>query len=1254
MQSRLVRNSESQLDIQSDTSLRQQAIRLGFPETRLPIALTPRNRGHVQDFISLAEVNARASFRFVEVSTRRTRGFSSGQYTFRIEERKGEEYQPLVRESVDVFISLQQRLENLVERMKAYVIHLRFLRDSDRMQFIFMDGMRRFATEMLRVSDLTPQGIIDRLVGALSSDEEFNFENMRIQISYVKRIGGLGGSYTCEGDDFARRKTCIYYVDNEAHGCFYVSLAIALWKEECDFLKESANLCKGKSHQVHQRRQRAARVVYEKLKEELKDEVLLDFEDDVTLEQINTFGDVLGHEILVVDYETLKVLNKPNEGLSDNRWVAVLYVRDEDEDRGPGHYHAINKEKMGALWSRRKFCIKCCKGFSEKSHKCYKLCTACRNPLCKGGGKNIETFKIPCLTCNLSYYDEDCLAYHICGTYMKCLKCKRIYTLTDSRDKHFCNRRKCYNCKKYVKMSEQHKCYHQKLKEPAFREKKYIYYDYETCQDEEGYHKPTLIVAEYNFKDEQKIFYTTEEFLKWVLRPMHKNFTLVAHNGAKYDAHFIKKCCIENHIPTEDLINANAILFMKTSRYKIRVIDSYRFLPFALRMFSKTFRISTEKGHFPYRFYTEKNRGYKGKIPDKEYFEFHKLKTEKEKESALQWYNQYENKEYDIEEECLKYCKEDVHLLKQGCEMFRWSWIETTNMDPFQSITIASASMTVFRTKYLKENTIALLDTSCDSQFQKFLKEFELYKYDMYCEIDRQSKLMRCIDVGCEECFKPTTVNIANGEMMRNLKKKYSTQNIMKECEWARLRTLDEDVKQSLLQFGTLKIQKLDPREALYGGRTEVFRRHWKSDGTTKAYYDDFVSLYPSIQSGRVNEIVHNKHGKVDLYYPIGHPKVMKMSVNEFLSGKYFGFVKCHVKPPETLYFPVLPASVGGKLVFDLKERTGTWTTIEMYKAISRGYKITEILEVWHFEKKSKNLFREYVKGFMKLKYKATGWEKLDCYSPEDKKRFITDVKKHLDLDIKEEEMTTDVSPGLYQVSKLALNSLWGKFCQREYYQNSKDVFTAGELDELVFDETNIIEDVIFWDQRARTVKYRKRFGFQRPNRSTNVAIAAYTTSMARLRLLEALEAIEGRGNKVLYCDTDSVIWVSNGTQHPIKRSIMLGDLSSELDSGDWIEEFVGTAPKCYAYRTHKNEQCVKVKGITLHGGNTKIFNLETLKDLVYDKSKKLIDHPLQFKIDRHEIRTIPEYKKEVSGTFTKRKVCEDKIETKPWKKQRK
>ena len=60
--------------------------------------------------------------------------------------------------------------------------------------------------------------------------------------------------------------------------------------------------------------------------------------------------------------------------------------------------------------------------------------------------------------------------------------------------------------------------------------------------------------------------------------------------------------------------------------------------------------------------------------------------------------------------------------------------------------------------------------------------------------------------------------------------------------------------------------------------------------------------------------------------------------LNKVRKKEYFGFIECDIIPPKNLYHPVLPVK-SGKLVFDLNEKRGVWTSIEINLAIDKGYK---------------------------------------------------------------------------------------------------------------------------------------------------------------------------------------------------------------------------------------------------------------------------------------------------------------------------
>jgi hypothetical protein len=109
-------------------------------------------------------------------------------------------------------------------------------------------------------------------------------------------------------------------------------------------------------------------------------------------------------------------------------------------------------------------------------------------------------------------------------------------------------------------------------------------------------------------------------------------------------------------------------------------------------------------------------------------------------------------------------------------------------------------------------------------------------------------------------------------------------------------------------------------------------------------------------------------------------------------------------------------------------------------------------------------------------------------------------------------------------------------------------------------------------------------------HQKSNVYIAAYVTAYARLKLYEALEILQ---EKVLYFDTDSVVYCSPTGDHlvPISTS---GDLGTWTDEspGDFFTEFVSSGPKTYAMKSNsgKHDIC-KSKGFVLSVKNREIFN---------------------------------------------------------------
>ena len=130
--------------------------------------------------------------------------------------------------------------------------------------------------------------------------------------------------------------------------------------------------------------------------------------------------------------------------------------------------------------------------------------------------------------------------------------------------------------------------------------------------------------------------------------------------------------------------------------------------------------------------------------------------------------------------------------------------------------------------------------------------------------------------------------------------------------------------------------------------------------------------------------------------YPLGHYEILDNKycydnqyevLKNVRNKEYFGFIECDVNPPKNLYHPVLPVKTT-KLVFDLNDKRGVWCSNELYNAIDKGYKISKVYEVRYYEDTTKELFKDYVAKFLKIKQESSGypdWVK----SEEDKDKYI-------------------------------------------------------------------------------------------------------------------------------------------------------------------------------------------------------------------------------------------------------------------------
>ena len=195
--------------------------------------------------------------------------------------------------------------------------------------------------------------------------------------------------------------------------------------------------------------------------------------------------------------------------------------------------------------------------------------------------------------------------------------------------------------------------------------------------------------------------------------PEHEGCIVVAHNFQGYDGYFITKYLMENAIKYEIIYRGAKSLSLTIPMFNIKLIDSLNFIPMSLAKFPKTFgQDELCKGYFPHLFNKEENQNYVGPIPCQNDYGVNFKKPE-ERKAFIAWHQEQVENNYlfDFRKEIIKYCRSDVDILRKCCLLFREMFRKETDIDPFDnSLTIASYCHQVYRTNFLKKDTIAVFN----------------------------------------------------------------------------------------------------------------------------------------------------------------------------------------------------------------------------------------------------------------------------------------------------------------------------------------------------------------------------------------------------------------------------------------------------------------------------------------------------------------------------------------------------------------
>jgi len=695
---------------------------------------------------------------------------------------------------------------------------------------------------------------------------------------------------------------------------------------------------------------------------------------------------------------------------------------------------------------------------------------------------------------------------------------------------------------------------------------------------------------------------------------------------------------------------------------QMRLIDSLNFLQMGLSQFPKTLGLQNigPKGYFPHFFTCPENLNVvqTGIPPPEDYGAQDMMPSEYEK--FMKWHAEHQNDFFDFQRELREYCKQDVNILMEGCLAFRDLVMSITKeiqvpyekpsdedpfdtldkdgcCDPFQYTTAPSFASAVFKAKFLKKNTIAQirpagydnhLFSSVAIEYLEYLRETKypqlkhalnnisgeikigVYRVDGF-DLKSQTifEFYGCYWHGCPTCIENRSIlHPVRGLTMEKLledtlerEKYFESLGFpvvrMWECEWEKMKRSTPEILDILKDIPTRKI--LDPRDAFYGGRVDVGRLLYdqKIDGGLGAGYVDFNSLYPSINMFEE--------------YPIGHPEIITSNFKSL--NEYFGVVSCRILPPQNLRAAILPQKINGKLLFalcktcakssqttlcqhsvDERAFSGTWVTEEVKFALKKGYQLLDIFCVHHFKKRSRDLFSDYIRLFYKIKVAASG---NPFSSEEELEQFIFELKEKEGISINASEIENN--PGKRSIGKLACNSLWGRMGMNENRSQCTAVFDLSDLNRHLRNPLIDVHSVRHINENCVCINHKhSSIDCVDVSNNTNIYIAIFTTTYARLRLAELIEFIGWE--RILYMDTDSLMYLlSENDDENVTVSPFLGELSSELDEDDVIVEFSTGGPKVYGFETKKGKCQTKVKGFKLDQRTSAVFSNSNLKKIV-------------------------------------------------------
>ena len=411
------------------------------------------------------------------------------------------------------------------------------------------------------------------------------------------------------------------------------------------------------------------------------------------------------------------------------------------------------------------------------------------------------------------------------------------------------------------------------------------------------------------FTKERKTFFGPDalaNFMLFLMSYNRGNNICIAHNASGYDTRllFDSFTAINQDVKIMPIMRGNKFMQLTINKNLI-FRDSLLHLPQSLASLAKDFCTETviEKGYFPHLFNKTENYNYSGPIPPLKYFDLTFLRTEQDRQKAIDYHASWpSDKPWVFREELEKYCINDVEILAEIMIKYHNTAVGLFEMTPWVNSTAPSFVHEVFLVE--REKMLELPD---------FKEDMEIYKSRV------------------QECAESET--------------------------WAALYPIEYWFCRQALRGGRTDVRKIyhsiSPEQ--YARGEKICYQDICSEYPFQQVVHDFPVGFPTIHVYDPRHIPCFKHqnnfNEICDCPKSGSFKVEKVIIHQAQPTlaeqlNFFGFVCVSAIPPKDLYHPVLVSydDDAMKSVASLEPIVEkTFTTPEFIRAIERGYTITKI-----------------------------------------------------------------------------------------------------------------------------------------------------------------------------------------------------------------------------------------------------------------------------------------------------------------------